>query len=570
VSANNALAATPKAMRIPRSRFWFTSVYLKTLRDFRVGILGWGIGFGVVVISTIAAYEAAVSTPAAQAALIATAKAWNWYWEAVGMDTPGGYAMWKLGVILTFPAIWGLLAGSRILRGEEERGSLDMLLSLPRSRGRAAVEKVAALGTALLLMGSLVGVLTAWGGARANAGFSFGDALLFGLNVALISAVFAAIALFISQFTHERSTAAGLTGALFGLAILLNSLARIAPDTEGLAHLSPVYLFALSKPLIPGRGVDPVAMLALAGTSLAFTALGVALFLRRDVGATIALPQFAPAASSASAAHARELPSGDPALRSLYTRSLRVLAGPTLWWGLALAFFGAVFTLMARQTEQNIAGAFKGTPYEQIITTLTGGGEIGTGVWFLSIIFAELPLVFTIYALIQASNWAEDEENGRFELLLANPRARWRVLLARYAAFVTSLLVIAAALLLAVVLAAVQQQLPLDGGKAVAAVAGMLPIALVVASVGYLLSGWLRSGAVTGVLAALLALSFLDELVGAIFKWPDWVVQLSLFERYGTPFTKGLDWSNVVALLAVAAGALAIAIWRFSQKDIAH
>jgi polyether ionophore transport system permease protein len=570
VSANNALAAPPKAMRIPRSRFWFTSVYLKTLRDFRVGILGWGVGFGVVVSFTIAAYEAAVSTPAAQAALIATAKAWNWYWEAVGMDTPGGYAMWKLGVILTFPAIWGLLAGSRILRGEEERGSLDMLLSLPRSRGRAVVEKVAALGTALLLMGFLVGVLTAWGGARANAGFSFGDALLFGLNVALISAVFAAIALFISQFTHERSTAAGLTGALFGLAILLNSLAHIAPDIDGLAHLSPVYLFALSKPLIPGRGVDPVAMLALAGTSLAFTALGVALFLRRDVGATIALPQLAPAAASASAAEARELPSGNPTLRSVYARSLRVLAGPTLWWGLSLAFFGAVFTLMARQTEQNIAAAFQGTPFEQIVNTLTGGAAIGSGSWFLSVIFAELPLVFTIYALIQASNWAEDEENGRFELLLANPQARWRVLLARYAAFVTSLLLIAAALLLAVVLAAVQQQLPLDGGKVIAAVAGMLPIALVVASVGYLLSGWLRSGAVTGVLATLLALSFLDELVGAIFKWPDWVVQLSLFERYGAPFTKGLDWSNVVALLAVAVGALAIAIWRFSQKDIAH
>ncbi|HEY7020671.1 MAG TPA: ABC transporter permease subunit [Ktedonobacterales bacterium] len=570
MSANNALATTPKSARIPRSRFWFTSVYFKTLRDLRVGILGWGIGFGVVVVSTIAAYEAAVSSPAAQAALIATAKAWNWYWEAVGMDTAGGYAMWKLGVILTFPAIWGLLAGSRILRGEEERGSLDMLLSLPRSRGRAAVEKVAALGTALLLMGLLIGVLTAWGGARANAGFSFGDALLFGLNISLISAVFAALALFISQFTHERSTAAGLTGALFGFAILLNSLAHIAPDIDGLAHLSPVYLFALSKPLVPGRGVDAVAMLALAGTSLVFAALAVLLFLRRDVGATIGLPQFASAASSVSTAHARELPSGDLALRSVYARSLRTLAGPTLWWGLAIAFFGAVFTLMARQTEQGIAGAFKGTPYEQIINTLTGGGEIGSGVWFLSLIFAELPLVFTIYALIQASNWAEDEENGRFELLLANPQARWRVLLARYAAFVTSLLVIAAALLLAVVLAGIQQNLPLDGGKAVAAVAGMLPIALVVASVGYLLSGWLRSGAVTAILGALLALSFLVELVGAIFKWPDWVVQLSIFERYGSPFTKGLEWTNVIGLLAVAAAALAIAIWRFSQKDIAH
>ena len=324
---------------------------------------------------------------------------------------------------------------------------------------------MAALGTALLLMGLLVGVLTAWGGARANAGFSFSDALLFGLNLALISAVFAAIALFISQFTHERGVAAGLTGALFGVAILLNSLAHIAPDTEGLAHISPVYLFALSKPLIPGHGVDPVAMSALAGSAWLHRAGRHALpaaRCRRTSRCLSLRPR-------RRAPRRRTRENCRPAIPRCVqcTPAACAWARPTLWWGLALAFFGAVFTLMARQTEQGIAGAFKGTPYEQIINTLTGGGEIGTGVWFLSIIFAELPLVFTIYALIQASNWAEDEENGRFELLLANPQARWRVLLARYAAFVTSLLVIAVALLLAVVLAGIQQNLPLDGAKAV-------------------------------------------------------------------------------------------------------
>jgi ABC-2 type transport system permease protein len=570
VSTNSSLAATPKTLRIPRSRFWFTSVYFKTLRDFRVAILGWGIGFGVLIAFTIAAFESAVSSPAAKAALIATAKAWSWYWEAVGVGTPGGYAMWKLGWMLVFPAIWGLLAGSRILRGEEERGSLDMLLSLPCSRTQVVLQKVAALGTALLLIGLLIGVIAGLAGARANAGFSFGDALLFGLNVALVSAVFAGLALFISQFTRERRTAAGLTGALFGFAILLNSLSHVAPDTDGLGHLSPVYYFGLSKPLIPGHGVDPVAMMVLATMALVPAALGVALFLRRDIGDTISVMPASSGGSASSAAQSRELPSGDIAVRSVYARSLRTLVGPTLWWGLGLAFFGAAFTLMARQTEENLAGALKGTPYEGILNALTGGAGFGNGALFLGLIFAELPLVFTIYALIQASSWAEDEEQGRFELLLANPQPRWRVLLARYAAFVTSLVIIAAALLLAVLLAAAQQQLPIDGRHVLAAVVGILPIALVVASVGYLLAGWLRSAAVVGILGVVLAASFLIELVGAIFNWPDWVVQLSIFERYGTPFTKGLDWTNVVALLAVAVGALALAIWRFSQKDIAH
>ena len=38
-------------------------------------------------------------------------------------------------------ALWPLLAGSRMLRGEEERGSMDALLSLPRGRVRVALEK---------------------------------------------------------------------------------------------------------------------------------------------------------------------------------------------------------------------------------------------------------------------------------------------------------------------------------------------------------------------------------------------------------------------------------------------
>jgi ABC-2 type transport system permease protein len=392
VSTNNTLAATPKALTIPRSRFWFTSIYLKTLRDFRIAILGWGIGFGVLIAFTIAAFESAVASPAAKAALIATAKAWSWYWEAVGVGTPGGYAMWKLGWMLVFPAIWGLLAGSRILRGEEERGSLDVLLSQPRSRTQVVLQKVAALLTALLLIGLLIGIITGLAGVRANAGFSFGAALLFGLNIALVSAVFAALALLISQFTHERRTAAGLTGALFGFAILLNSLAHTAPDTDGLAHISPVYYFGLSKPLIPGHGVDPVAMLVLAAMTLVPAALGVVLFLRRDVGDTINLMPATSGGGTASAAHAHELPSGDIAVRSVYARSLRTLVGPTLWWGLGIAFFGAAFTLMARQTEENLAGALKGTPYEAILNTLTGGAGFGSGTLFLGLIFAELPL----------------------------------------------------------------------------------------------------------------------------------------------------------------------------------
>jgi ABC-2 type transport system permease protein len=474
--------------------------------------------------------------------------------------------MWKYGSLLTFVAIWGLLAGSRMLRGEEERGSLDVLLSAPRSRGRVVFEKLAALGTALLLIGLLIGVFTALGGVSAKADFSFGDAMLFGLDISLVAAAFAGIALFVSQFTHEQGAAAGLTGAFFGLSILLNSLHLVIPSAENLARISPVYYFGLSKPLVPSYGTNPGAILVLAGIAVVFSLAGAALFLSRDVGASIRL---VPAIGGVSSARARRLPARDWTLRSVYARSVRVLALPTLWWAVGIGFFGVVFTLLARQTEKNLADALSSTTLKGVIAVLTGGGDISKDTGFLSIIFGELPLVFTIYALIQATNWATDEENGRYELVLATPQSRRRVMLGRYAAFVTSLVAIAAVLMIGILVAGATQSLTLDGGRVVEAVFGILPIALVISSVGYLVAGWVRANAVMAILGLLIAESFAVELLGGILNWPDWTQKLSLFELYGNPLVKGLDVGAVIALLAVAIVALGIAIWRFARKDIA-
>jgi len=563
MSATNV--QTAYSAKLPRRARLFKSVYLKSLRDYRGGILGWGLGLGLLMTIVLSAVPSLVNTAAARQALVDTAKSFKFFWEPVAVDTPGGYALWKYGSLLAFPAIWGLLAGSRMLRGEEERGSLDVLLSLPRSRARVAFEKVAAFGAALLLMGLLIGVFTWLGGVSAKADFSFGDALLLGLDVSLVAAVFAGLAIFNSQFTTEAGPAAGFTGALFGLAILLNSLRLVAPGTEDLARLSPVYYFGLSKPIIPSYGTNPGAMLVLAGMTVVFTLAGIALFLARDVGASF---RVLPAVGAESSARARTLPVHDPTLRSVYARSLRVLAFPTLWWAIAIGFFGAIFTLLLPQLVQNLAALFQGSGFSKVISALTGGGAVATNASFLAIIFAELPLVFTIFALIQASNWASDEEDWRYELLLATPQSRRRVMLARYAAFFTSLLIQAAVLLAAVLVSAATQNIALDFGHVIEAVGGILPIALVTGSVGYLLATWVRANAVTGILGALLAGSFAVELLSGILNWPEWTQRLSIFTLYGNPLVKGLDWGNTLALLAVAVVALGIANWRFARKDV--
>src|SRR6202162_3607320 len=230
-SRTSSCVTTRRTLRSPRRpTMWLRSVFLKTLRDYRIAILGWGIGMGLVVVSPMASVGTLVTTPQAREQLVSLAQTFAWNADVVAVDTIGGYATFKIGIFIFLIAVWPLLAGSRMLRGEEDRGSLDVLLSLPRPRVRVALEKLAAMWTALFVMGLLIGLLAFAGGKTFGGEFGLGDALLFGLNLALICAVIGGLALLISQFTQEHGPAAGWTAALLLVFIIMDMVHRVIPN----------------------------------------------------------------------------------------------------------------------------------------------------------------------------------------------------------------------------------------------------------------------------------------------------------------------------------------------------
>jgi len=109
----------------------------------------------------------------------------------------------------------------------------------------------------------------------------------------------------------------------------------------------------------------------------------------------------------------------------------------------------------------------------------------------------------------------------------------------------------------------------LDGRHLAEATLGMIPLGLLIAAIGYLASGWLRTAADTGPLSFLLAAWFLISFVGPDLKWPDATLRLSVFYYYGTPLLRGLEAANIGFVVVIAAAALALAALRFARKDIA-
>ena len=544
---------------------WLSSIFLKTLRDYRVAILGWGIGMGLVVVSPMVSVAALVTTPQEREQLVSLAATFAWNADTVAVDTIGGYATFKIGIFIFLIAVWPLLAASRMLRGEEDRGSLDVLLSLPRPRLRVALEKLAAMWTALLAMGVLIGLLAFAGGKKFGADFGLGDGLLFGLNLALICAVIGGVALLISQFTQERGPAAGWTAGLLLIFVVLDMVHRVVPNTEWISRLSPIYYYNLSKPLVPSYGTNAGGMLVQLALAVLLSGAAVWLFQRRDVGGTVPLPRWLQLPERPAN---RALPVGDWSLRSVYTRSLAMIATPTFWWTLGIAGWAVWVVFVVQLIEVKLTNLLSGSPAMVNLLKNLGGGDVSINAGFLSAMFIFLPLFLMAFAVTQVSSWSADEQDGRLELVLTSPQPRLQVVLGRFAALATATVVISLITLLASVVAAAAAGLKLDMGNLAAATLGMIPLGLLVAAIGYLASGWLRSAADTGLLSFLLAAWFFISFIGPELKLPDATLRLSAFYYYGTPLLHGLQVTSVLGVIAVAAVALGLGALRFARKDI--
>jgi ABC-2 type transport system permease protein len=431
---------------------------------------------------------------------------------------------------------------------------------------RVALEKVAAMWTALLGMGLLIGLLAFAGGQKFGGDFGLGGGLLFGLNLALLCAVVGGLALLISQFTSERGPAAGWTAALLLLFIVLDMVHRVIPDTEWISRLSPVYYYNLSKPLVPSYGANVGAMIFLGALALVLSGAAVWLFSRRDVGDTVPLPRWLRLPEHGAS---RALPVGDWSLQSVYTRSLGMIVRPAVWWTIGIAGFAAWMVVVVQQTEARLSTLFASSPNAASLIRNLGGGDANLNASFLSAIFVLLPLLLMAFAVTQVNCWAADEQDGRLDLVLTTPQSRLWVLLGRFAALGTATVAIGVITLLASAVAAAATGLKLDSGNLVGATLGMIPLGLLVAAIGYLASGWLRTAADTGLLSFLLVIWFFISFIGPELKLPDATLRLSAFYYYGTPLVHGLELGPMLGVVAVSALALALGTLRFVRKDIA-
>lgn len=262
------------------------NVFLKSLRDLRRSFAWWTVGLAGYVALIASVYPTVRDNPDLEKLVESypeALKAFVAFGGQFDFTSAAGYLGSELFSFM-MPALFLVAAvghGAGTLAGEEERGTIDLLLSSPLSRTRVALEKLAAMCVELAALGVVLW-LALWVGARAFsmevsvAHLASATALLVVLALA-----YGAIAFMVAAATGRKTLAIGLTVALAVGAYLVNSLASLVEVLEPFQKATPFYHYAVADPL--RQGLDPWHTLFLLAVGAGAAAAGVLLFDRRDL-----------------------------------------------------------------------------------------------------------------------------------------------------------------------------------------------------------------------------------------------------------------------------------------------
>src|SRR5262249_50291273 len=143
------------------------------------------------------------------------------------------------------------------------------------------------------------------------------------------------------------------------------------------------------------------------------------LFAHRDLGAAFA---FWPRRAAAAPARGGSL----ALLGSIFAKNIRDAILPTLGWGVGLGLYATILVGTAESSLKPMQDVVKNLPALGNVY-----GSMATYEAYLSAgLFLELPLFLALFGVTLIWGWANDEEEGRLELLTAQPLPRVRILLA--------------------------------------------------------------------------------------------------------------------------------------------
>ena len=261
-----------------------SNVFLKTLRDQRKTGFFWVAGIVAISAYVMFLYPIIAEDPGLNAFIQDLPEVFKALFGGVlDYTTANGFLDAQLYTVIAplVLIVYAVVQGVGAIAGEEERGTLGLLLSNPVPRSKVVLHKAAAM-----TLGVVVGAFALWCGLLLFAQVNDVSIRVKGLthgtvSLGLVVLFFGAMSLAVGAATGRRGLSAGLTGGYGVAAYLLNSFIPLVDWLRPARFITPFYYYSANDPLV--RGLSLSHALTLVGASLALVAFAVWAFERRDL-----------------------------------------------------------------------------------------------------------------------------------------------------------------------------------------------------------------------------------------------------------------------------------------------
>ncbi len=512
------------------------------VRRDRVRILVWIVAITAMVAVTAASVKGLYPTQAAlelaAAASNGNAAAIAFNGPAQGLDTVGGEVAFQSGAVgLVLVALMSLLMIGRLTRGEEEAGRVELLRALPVGRSAPTVAAAMAVVAMNLIVGALV-ALTLIAQELPVMG-----SITFGLSFTMIGLVFACVAVVAAQITENTRVVYGIAGAVLGASFVLRAVGDIGDGS--ISWFSPIGWVQKTRPFA-GEKWWPFLPTLAAIALLVITANAFA--ARRDLGGGLVQPR--PGRRAAS-----------PTLGNPFGLAVRLQRGTLVGWSAGVLFTAIAYGSIADSIDEFV----RDNKALADMFSRAGGATLTDS--YLATSMRILALLGTGFVIQSTLRIRSEETLLHAEPVLAAPvsRSRWALSHIVIACIGTVIVLAIAGLGVGVSYGIVRGDLGvvpgLLGAALVYAPAMWFMVGLTVALIGLAPRA---TAAAWGVLAA----CFVIGLLGELLDLPEWVKNLSPFDR--VPQVPAADFAAVpLVVLCVLAAALGwVGIVGLRRRDI--
>lgn len=260
-------------------------VCLEALRERRRSLLWWTLGLAALIALNVAFYPSVRDDPALgdYAKDLPESVRALFVGGELDISSPVGYLNSQIFALMAplLLLIFAIGAGAGAVAGEEERGTLDLLLAHPVRRRDYVVQRALVLAALVVALAITLLAAVALGSRLVDLEIGFGKLLAASVSVALLALFFGTVALAAGALRPGRAAAIAVAAGIAVAAWLLDGFGQAVGALDAWRPLSPYYQALGRNPLREGAPWEGWAILAVA-TALVGACAAVGLE-RRDV-----------------------------------------------------------------------------------------------------------------------------------------------------------------------------------------------------------------------------------------------------------------------------------------------